>query len=127
MPLMSAFVAADEAAFGSTDDGDADDVPSDEWRAADIGDLAIPDGVLEKLRESGVETIGDLEDLRADISNGKAKWPKGIGPAKVTIIEDAVIQWLTVHQDNASGMEENGSNAEIEDEDLEEVEDEAAA
>jgi hypothetical protein len=74
------------------------DVPqanSDAWRKAPIKEL----GLTEKLAELLPETIGDLEDLRADIATGKKEWPKGIGNGKVTMIEDAVIDWLTKHRD----------------------------
>jgi len=70
-------------------ESDADDL---EWRSRDLGEL---DGLTENLLDKlGIETIGELEDLRKDISFGKSKWPKGIGPAAVTKIEDAVLNWL---------------------------------
>lgn len=99
-PLMPAFMAAEEKAAteGAAAEPEAAAEPSDSWRDAPIGDLAIPDGLIEKLFEAGIDTVGELEELRAEISQGKSKWPKGIGPAKVTTIEDAVLQWLAVNQ-----------------------------
>lgn len=99
-PLMPAFMAAEEKAAteGAAAEAEAAAEPSDSWRDAPIGDLAIPDGLIEKLFEAGIDTVGELEDLRAEISQGKSKWPKGIGPAKVTTIEEAVLQWLAVNQ-----------------------------
>lgn len=84
----------------------------DAWRAAPLADLALKKNVHEKLIESGVETIGQLEDLRAAISMNKKEWPKGIGKAKITEIEDAVITWLTKNRDSevfqSAGSNEGG-------------------
>lgn len=102
-PLMREFQEADKKAVsnatgngdGNSDDDDDDD---DDWRNTPLSELAILDGILEKLYEAGVNTVGELEDLRASISNGKAKWPKGIGSVKVSAIEDAILQWLAVNR-----------------------------
>ncbi len=67
------------------------------WRKVSVeqlGPYGLKPATIEKLIESGLETIGQLEDRRADISQGREKWPKGIGKAKVTDIENAVIGWL---------------------------------
>lgn len=93
-PLMREFQEADKKAVDNATDNNDDD-----WRDTPLSELAILDGILEKLYESGVNTIGELEDLRASISNGKAKWPKGIGSVKVSAIEDAVLQWLAVNRE----------------------------
>lgn len=69
------------------------------WRDASIDELGLAPKLAEKLVEAGCDTIGRLENLRAEISQGREKWPKGVGPAKVTNIEDAVIDWLTKHRD----------------------------
>lgn len=55
--------------------------------------LRLKDGVVEKLTEAGAETLWKLEMLRKDISDGRKEWPKGIGKAKVTAIEDAILAW----------------------------------
>lgn len=73
---------------------------SDDWRSAKLEQLNLKKNIHEKLVESSVETIGQLEDMRAAISLGKQEWPKGIGKAKITQIEDAVIDWLTKHRDS---------------------------
>ncbi len=76
-------------------------VQSDAWRAASINELTtLSEKLREKLIEAGADTIGTLEDLRAQIAEGKANWPKGIGAAKITQIEDAVIDWLTANRDS---------------------------
>jgi len=72
----------------------------DAWRNASIDELDLPEKLKYKLIEDGRDTIGRLEDLRAEISQGRAKWPKGIGAAKITAIEDAVITWLTSNRDS---------------------------
>lgn len=66
-------------------------VGNDAWRTCPVTELGITAKQITKL---DVGTIGELEDLRAAISQGKKKWPKGIGPAAVTKIEDAVLDWL---------------------------------
>lgn len=69
----------------------------DDWRDVPIEDLNLKDNLVEKLKENGIDTIGRLEDRRSLIVQGKEKWPKGIGEAKITAIEDAVIDWLAKH------------------------------
>jgi hypothetical protein len=64
--------------------------------------LGLPAGVVSKLAEEHVSTIGDLEQLREDITLGRKQWPKGIGPAKVDVIETAVIEWLAEHCDDGT-------------------------
>ena len=54
--------------------------------------------MVQKLAEADCRTIWDLEQLRAEISQGRKKWPKGIGETKQTQIEDAVLKWLAAHQ-----------------------------
>lgn len=74
---------------------------SDAWRSASINELStLSEKLREKLIEAGADTIGTLEDLRGQIAEGKANWPKGIGAAKITQIEDAVIDWLTRNRDS---------------------------
>jgi len=87
----------------------AEPVQSDAWRSAPLSDLNLKKNVHEKLTEAGVDTIGQLEDLRAAIALGKKEWPKGIGKAKVTEIEDSVITWLTTHRDSAVFQSAAGS------------------
>lgn len=76
----------------------AEDV--DAWRLAPLSELFLPEKLRDKLLDAGIETIGQLEDLRGEISEGKAEWPKGVGTAKVTAIEDSVLSWLTDHRDH---------------------------
>jgi len=74
------------------------------WRSVSIDELdnhGLKPALLEKLHEAGLDTIGQLEDRRADISQGREKWPKGIGAAKITQIEDGVVAWLTANRDAA--------------------------
>jgi hypothetical protein len=73
---------------------------ADAWRLAPLDQLFLPEKLHEKLVAVGVETIGDLEDLRAEISQGQADWPKGFGVAKVTAVENAVLAWLSDHRDH---------------------------
>jgi hypothetical protein len=69
-----------------------------ELRAAGLDELKLPGSLHEKLTDAGVNSVWDLERLRGEISQGKEKWPKGIGAAKITTIEGAVLSWLTRNQ-----------------------------
>jgi enamine deaminase RidA (YjgF/YER057c/UK114 family) len=78
-----------------------------DWQTITLAALeqhGVSAAVIEKLAESQINTLGELESLRAEISNGKAKWPKGIGEKKITAIENAVVTFLAAHQysDSAS-------------------------
>lgn len=80
------------------------DPGSNEWRKAPVSELTahgVKPNVLEKLAEASIETIGQLVDRQTEISQHREKWPKGIGAAKITQIEDAVIAWLTKNRDSA--------------------------
>jgi len=84
-----------------------------------ITSLGLSAGLNERLYDAGVNTIGNLEELRSEITMGREKWPKGIGEAKVTIIEDAVLTWLANNPiENGIGngeATENGEASEKED------------
>lgn len=68
-------------------------------KAASIAELSLAPKVQERLEEAGATNIWKLEQLRADIALGREKWPKGIGAAKITDIEDALMQWMSRNQD----------------------------
>lgn len=74
---------------------------NDAWRSAPFTELGLTFKQNELFEAQGIKTIGQLEDLRARMANGdfSAQWPKGIGPAKVTEIEDRVIDWLDKNRD----------------------------
>ena len=76
---------------------------SDAWRdctIAELGAHGLRASLVQRLAELGYDTIGKLEDLRAKISTGAVdRWPKGIGEAKITEIENAVVGWLTANRD----------------------------
>lgn len=69
-------------------------ISRDEWQKVSIDQLGLKESLCEKLKEAGLDTIGRLESRRAEIYSGFEKWPKGIGQAKVTEIENAVLDWL---------------------------------
>jgi vacuolar-type H+-ATPase subunit E/Vma4 len=94
---------------------------SNAWRdctIAELGAHGLSRSLIAKLVENEIDTIGKLEDLRADIAQGRGKfggkWPKGVGEAKITSIEDAVIGWLTKNRDSAvfdaAGLSAGNSN-----------------
>jgi len=60
--------------------------------------LGLPNRVVQKLADADCRTIWDLEQLRSEISQGRKKWPKEIGEAKQTQIEDAVLKWVAANQ-----------------------------
>jgi hypothetical protein len=100
-PPRAAGEATDVAADGNAETSDEPAaVESDAWRAADIDQLDLKPALVERLREGGIDTIGQLEDLRGKVADHAGEWPKGIGKAKITQIEDAVIGWLTKHRDS---------------------------
>lgn len=68
--------------------------------SAALDGLGLPAKLVEKLAEADCRTIWDLEQLRAEISQGRKKWPKGIGDAKQSQIEDAVLKWVAANQAN---------------------------
>ncbi len=76
---------------------------SDAWRdctIAELGAHGLRASLVKRLSELGYDTIGKLEDLREKISTGAVdRWPKGIGEAKITEIENAVVGWLTANRD----------------------------
>lgn len=75
----------------------------DAWKSRPLSELNLPAGLFDKLIGEGLDTIGRLEQRRADIATGREKWPKGVGTAAITKIEDAVLAWLKVNQhDNAT-------------------------
>ena len=79
---------------------------SDAWRDCTIAELCahgVSQSVMTRLDESGISTIGKLAQFVEDLSLGKEKrWPKGIGEAKVTMIEDALTAWLTKNRDSGT-------------------------
>lgn len=97
-----------------------DDVSQDAWRTVSIDDLSLPFSITAKLIEDSISTLGQLEDLRGEISQRRQKWPKGIGLAKITLIEDAVVKWLTKNRDreafagvSQSAVTQDAANAEV--------------
>lgn len=81
---------SDDAAAPST---------STAWRSRSIAELDLGDALSERLENASISTIGQLQDMQEQISLGREKWPKGIGAAKITKIEDAVIAWLAKNRD----------------------------
>lgn len=102
--MRAKLAAAGEATVSQASQVVARDEAAEEERykqvlkAAKIEELGLPPKVTEKLQEAGAGNIWDLEQLRSEISQHRAKWPKGIGPGKVTDIEDALMQWMSRNQ-----------------------------
>lgn len=69
------------------------------WAEASVVTLNLKESLVNRLNEHDVWTIGQLEKLRENISMGRAEWPKGIGKAKITEIEDAITNYLMKTRD----------------------------
>lgn len=80
---------------------------SDAWKSASVTELNLPKGVESKLIGDGIDTIGRLEQRRADVANKREKYPAGIGKAAIDKIENAVLAWLAKnqHADQATEVE----------------------
>lgn len=103
---IAAHVTAGDSIYGDSATLDAQapsEAVSDAWRdctIAELGAHGLRSSLVNRLAELGFDTIGKLEDLRAKISTGAVdRWPKGIGEAKITEIENAVVGWLTANRD----------------------------
>lgn len=79
-------------------DKEDEDEDPEAWKDTPLEDLPLPNGILDTLYGENINTIGGLIALQTQISLGKEKWPKGIGSAKVSKIEDTVISWLSSRQ-----------------------------
>lgn len=82
------------------------------WKNEPLSVLDFPTGLHDKLVADGLDTLGRLEQRRADISLGKEKWPKGVGKAAITKIEDAIVGWLTEHQGSSEAASDPGITTE---------------
>lgn len=72
-------------------------IKPDAWRTASIEELDdLKASLLDLLQDNSIKTIGDLEDVRAGTGLHSIS---GIGPAKVTQIEDSVLRWLDTNRD----------------------------
>lgn len=66
------------------------------WRHAPLGELKLSSALHDKLVEHGIQTVGELEDLRG----GRGlRSLKGVGQGKADRIEEAVIRWLSENRD----------------------------
>jgi len=72
----------------------------DAWRSASVNELGLTESLANSIRE-GTPTIGELADRIGEINQGRAKWHKGVGAAKRTLVEDALNKWLNANRDSA--------------------------
>ena len=96
--------------------GPEPDMPQQSYQsvleAETLAVLGLKESVAAKLSESGVETLWQLEMLRKDISEGRKEWPKGIGKAKVTAIEDAILAWCAANSGRWDAQQGTNDQAE---------------
>ena len=88
--------------------------PPELWRDVPLDELNLPKGIYNKLTENDVATAGDLEDLRGEISLGRKEWPKGIGRAKVDIIETVIVEFIAANQLDGFEVEEEETETTLE-------------
>lgn len=81
------------------------------WKSAKLEELNLKPALHEKLIENGIATLGDLENLRMQIADNKKDWPKGIGEAKITAIENAVVDWLSKNRGRQVVAEKPGAGS----------------
>ena len=62
---------------------------NDGWRGLCIDTLALPETILESMRQKGIETLGGFANFQRDRGEFWAKDLKGVGPAKATKITEA--------------------------------------
>lgn len=112
-PLLDGLDGDEQVKIGGQADVDSQDDVDEEYDALlknPIDVLKLPAGIVAKLDEAGVATVGDLEQLREDIMFDRNAWPKGIGPAKVDVIEDAVITWLAANDHDVVPSDVDGED-----------------
>lgn len=74
-------------------------VDPDAWRSVPVAQLGLTAKINDLLLGVGVSTMGEMEDFRARVADAKEVWPKGIGPAKLTDIENRIVDWLSANRD----------------------------
>ena len=117
LPLFNQPNEPDDNSQGDDDEGtdESSGDPYAGWESQSIEKLGLPKGMTEKLIDAGAATIGQLENLRGRIYSGAEEWPKGVGEAAVTRIEDAVLAFLDEHQQQpkqGTESDTNGNNQE---------------
>ncbi len=113
--------AADGDGDGGNNDGDGGDgclevnehFISDAWRDLSVADLSIPGAAATNLADGGLDTIGRLIDKMKKDATYWAKDVTGIGPAKQTVIEDAVPQFFKDHPEYRQEPEAEEDAAEL--------------
>jgi len=115
-PLLDGLDAGSQVDVEASESAGDPDAQYDALLASPLDALKLPAGIVAKLTEAGVATVGDLEQLREDIMFDRKKWPRGIGPAKVDLIEDAVVDWLSANEHDGDEMEVNDDDDEADEE-----------
>jgi hypothetical protein len=92
----------------------------DFWKTTPVENLDLPDTLTDKLRAADIETVGQLEDLRAGEG---LRSLEGIGETKAQLIEDALLAFLSETRD-AGALAEAANEDEPADEDDDEDPDE---
>lgn len=75
------------------------------WRTVAVTELKIPNGIITKLHEAKITTIGDLADW-GEGGNLLTDIP-GVGPSKAEAIEEAMTEFWSDNPDLASARDES--------------------
>lgn len=105
-------VDVNESEFLKSTDDDSEDA----WKLAPIAELKLAKGKVAKLASIGVETMGELEDLRAGTNKQFRRGlidVDGFGQAAVDDVEDRVLAWLDKNRDKWA-QSSDGASAEPE-------------
>ena len=95
--------------------------------SATLATLGLPPKLQERLEEAGIGNVWQLEQLRSEIGLGSGKWPKGIGTAKITLIEDAIVSWMAHNQATWSPSHRTAAEIDATNQQIEDEQDEARA
>jgi hypothetical protein len=109
-PLLDGLDAGSQVDVEASESAGDPDAQYDALLASPLDALKLPAGIVAKLTEAGVATVGDLEQLREDIMFDRKSWPRGIGPAKVDVIEDAVVDWLSANEHDVVPSDVDGED-----------------
>lgn len=72
-------------------------VGEDYWKPVDIAELNLAEKLTEKLREQGINTLGELSVKVAECGHEGYRGLEGVGEKKAEQIEDAWQQWFAAH------------------------------
>lgn len=87
----------------------------EQWRDVPLSDLGLPEGMMQKLNEAEIETVGDVATF---VNDGKRLTDiKGIGEANAEKLENALTEfwakWNAEHVGDQQKKEDEGDGASV--------------